>query len=111
MARRGLLAERLVRPLVIVGGSEPVEAPLLGGERIGRRCGGLRLEGLVHALVPAVLLRMTGSNALDCDPQPQPPHRKPGELKQPVGRGEWDAIVGANSPGQTTLLEQALKGT
>src|SRR5882762_7906502 len=40
-AGRGLLAERLVRPLVVVRRPEAVEAPLLGGERAGRRSGGL----------------------------------------------------------------------
>ena len=44
-----------------------VEAPLLLQE-VG--CGGLGrllLEGEVHALMPSVLFRMAGANALDAD--------------------------------------------
>jgi hypothetical protein len=39
----------------------------------------------MHALVPAVLLRLAGLNALDPNPQPQPPDR---ELAQGKRRRE-----------------------
>lgn len=53
--------------LVVVNGAEVIEAPLLGGERVGRRPGGLGLERGVHALVPAVLLGRAGIDALEPD--------------------------------------------
>src|SRR5262250_190707 len=57
-AGRRLLAQRLVGPLVIVGGAKRFELSLLA--RAGRRgrSGCLRLQRPVHALMGAVLLRM-----------------------------------------------------
>src|SRR5437773_11719417 len=60
-ARGQVLAERFVRPLGVVALPEPVEPPLLSGERAPWRPRGLGLERLVHALVPPVPLRMRGS--------------------------------------------------
>ncbi len=60
-ARGQALAERFVWPLGVVALPEPVEPPLLSGERAPWRPRGLGLERLVHALVPPVLLRMRGS--------------------------------------------------
>src|SRR3990172_7547018 len=55
--RRRLLAERLVRALVIVGLAEAIEAGLLRAGRRCRRTRGLSLERAMQPLVPAVLLR------------------------------------------------------
>jgi hypothetical protein len=57
-----------------------------------------------------VLLRMSRLNVLDRDPQPQPPHRKPGELKEPMRGSEGNAVIGADGPRQTTLCEKTFKG-
>src|SRR5260370_5127718 len=64
----------------------------------------------MHAVVPAVLLGMTGPDAFDADAQTQPPHREPGEIEKPVGRSERDTVVGADRLRKTSLLKQALKG-
>jgi hypothetical protein len=50
----------------------------------------------VHALMTAVLLRMTGLDAFDRDAQTQPPHRKLREIEQGVGAGERRAVVRAD---------------
>src|SRR5258708_4412145 len=78
-AGRGLLAECLVRPLMVVGGAEAVEALLLGGERGGRRRRRLGVERGVPALMPAVLLRPSRIGALAPDAPPDPPHPPPRE--------------------------------
>ena len=62
-----------MRPLVIEPIDEGIEARLLL-QRVG--CGGFGrfdFQREVHALMPAVLLRMAGANALDLNPQPEPP--------------------------------------
>src|SRR5437867_3953231 len=86
--RGGRLApEKLVRALVVVENTEPVEGALLGGQvRLGRprRRG---LEGPMHPLVGPVLLRTGGQNPLMLQAQPDPPDV---ELREAVdaGRGE-----------------------
>ena len=64
----------------------------------------------VHALVAAVLLRVARLDALDGDAEPEPPDREPGEVVEPVGAGEGNAVVGADGGGQAAFPEQALKG-
>src|SRR5690606_12636129 len=49
------VAQRLVRPLLVVDGPETVERPLLLLRRLARRPGGFRLQGAVHALVRATI--------------------------------------------------------
>lgn len=63
IGRRGLV-QRLVRPLIVVVAAEGVEAGLLLGQAGRRRIGGLRLQGPVHALVAAVLLRRGGPDVV-----------------------------------------------
>ena len=50
--------------LVVVFLPKAVEGPLLGGERGARRPNRAALQGLVHAFVGAVLLRMRGQDPL-----------------------------------------------
>jgi hypothetical protein len=71
---------------------------------------GFFLEGQVHALVTAILLRMTRPNAFNADAQTQPPHRKPGEIEQPVGRSKGNTVIGADGLRQSSLFEKALEG-
>ena len=63
----------------------------------------------MHAFVPAVLLGLTGFDALDGDAQAQPPDRELGEVVKPVGAGEWHPVVRADRRGQPALPEQALE--
>ena len=99
-----------MRPFGIELADEDIEAfPLL--QAVGaRRTGCFLLEGEVHALVTAVLLRMTGLDAFDPDTQSEPPHRELGEVEQGIGTGEGNAIVGADGARQATLGKQPLEG-
>src|SRR3546814_9768123 len=72
---------------------------LLQGVHAGRP-GGFLFEGEVHALVTAVLLRLSRLDALDGDTEPEPPHRQLRQVEEGVGAGEGDAVVGANGVGQ-----------
>jgi hypothetical protein len=64
-----------MRPVVVVLLDEAVESRLLLQDI--RRCwfGRFPLQRPVHALVPAVLLRMAWGDALDPNPEAEPPHR------------------------------------
>ena len=42
----------------------------------------------MHQLVPAVLLRIAGLDALDADPEPQPPHGELGQAEECTATGE-----------------------
>ena len=75
--------QRLMGALVVVLGDPGIEPGLLL-EHVGRcRFGGFLLQREMHALVAPVLLRVPGLNALNLNPEPQPPHR---ELTQSVDR-------------------------
>jgi hypothetical protein len=78
-------AKGLVWPLVIVNPDEPIEALLLLQEVERRRLGGFLLEREMHALMAPVLLRATRLDALDLDPQPEPPDGQLRETDQRVG--------------------------
>src|SRR6266446_1015008 len=82
--RRQLLRESFVRTLLVVVLTEAIEATLLFGDR---RCCGLRclgLEGAVHALVPAVVLRARRRNVAGLYAQFEPPYR---QARKPAGAG------------------------
>ena len=66
--------QRLVGPDIVVVVDEVIESCLLLQEILCCRFGGLDLQCQMHALVTAVLLRMTGLDALDVDAESQPPH-------------------------------------
>jgi len=50
----------------------------------------------MHALVTAVLLRMTRLDALDANPQSEPPDRELAQVEQGLARSEGRAIIAAN---------------
>ena len=79
---------------------EGVEASLLLQAVHARRAGGFLLQGEMHALMAAVLLRLARLDALDGDAEPEPPDRELGEVEQGIGTGEGDAVVGADGPRQ-----------
>jgi hypothetical protein len=56
-----------VRPLIVVVVDEVIELGLLLQEVVAGRLGGLQLQGQMHALMAAVLLRVAGLDALDLD--------------------------------------------
>ena len=64
-----------MRAVVVEVLDEVVELALLLQEVLGGRLGRFVLERQMHALVPAVLLRGAGLDALDPDPEAQPPDR------------------------------------
>lgn len=87
-------AERLVGPLVVVDGDEAIEPALLLPE-VGRgRFGRFLLQGEVHALVSAILLRAAWLDALDLDAEAEPPDGQTAEAEQGIGAGEGAAVVG-----------------
>jgi hypothetical protein len=59
----------LVRPVQVVVLDVVIEAGLLYEEVLGGRLDGLFLEREMRALVPSVLLRVTGLDAFDMDAQ------------------------------------------
>jgi hypothetical protein len=69
-------AEGLVRALTVVDLHEGLELASLLKQVLRRRLGRFLLQGEVHPFMPAVLLRVAGLDALDLDPQAQPPHRQ-----------------------------------
>jgi hypothetical protein len=98
-----------VWPLVVVALDEVVELGLLLQEVAAGRLGGLHLQGQMHALVAAVLLRTARFDAFDLDSEPEPPDGELGEIEERVGTGEGNAIIGADGLGQAELLENGLE--
>ena len=82
-----------MRPLGVELLEEVVEAGLLLEAVHAGWAGGLLLQGQVHALMAAVLLRMAGPDPLDGDAEPQPPDGELREVVEPVGAGEGNAVV------------------
>src|SRR3977135_1495022 len=64
----------------------------------------------VHALVTAVLLRMSRLDAFDRNAEAKPPDRELGEIEQGIGTGEGNAVVGADRERQASLTEQSFEG-
>src|SRR6266850_1952217 len=100
--------QRLVGALVVVQAAEVGEGPLLGGQRRPGWTNGLALEGLVHALVRAVLLRRGREDPLVLNAQAQPPDV---ERRQPVNaaRGEGYPVVRTNRARQAIFAKQAIE--
>jgi hypothetical protein len=105
--RGALHVQSLVRPFVVELPEKLVEFALLLQAVHSRRSSGFVFERETHALMPAVLLRMTGLDAFDDDAQTQPPHGKFGEIEQRVGRGEGHTVVGADAVRQAALPRAA----
>src|SRR5271168_4213456 len=65
----------------------------------------------MHALVTAVLLRVTWFDAFDRNPEPEPPDREFGQVKERIGTCEGNAVVSADGVWQTELLEDILENS
>ncbi len=84
-----LHGQRLVRPFAIELLPEVIESfLLLQGVHAGWPCRFL-LEGEVHALVAAILLRVAWLDALDGDSEAQPPDCELAQVEQGIGRGSF----------------------
>src|SRR5262245_35673778 len=103
----GTAAEKLVRPLLVVEEAEAIERPLLPGQVVLWRPGGRGLERAMHAIMGAVLLRMTRENPLVLNPQAHPPDIELREPVDPRGR-EGHAIVGADGLRQAVLPKETI---
>src|SRR5260370_20885750 len=101
-AGRRLKIQRLVRPLVVVDGAERVEAALLLSEGGRRRAGGFRVQGAMHALVAAVLLRLSPLDPLPPNGAPYPPDREPRQPPRPRRIGKRP-LVPPDRPPQPRL--------
>src|SRR6185312_3278930 len=102
-----LLAQSLVRPFLVVVTREGNEATVLVSPISRRRPHGLQKRQM-EALVPTVLLRLTGVDPFMPDAQLDPPgrqHRQPGR----PGRGERRAVVGTDHLRQAIVAESPLK--
>lgn len=98
-----------MRALLVEDADELIEPGLLLQEVLRGRLGGFLLERQMHALMATVLLRMPRLDALDVDPQAQPPHREARQAKQGIGAGKGSTVVSADRPGKPKFLENPLK--
>src|ERR1700724_1406330 len=75
-------------------------------------CGGLGgffLQGQMHALMAAILLRMARLNALDANAEPEPPNRELAQIEQGVSGSEGNTVIAADVRRQAALLKKPLK--
>src|SRR5579885_836595 len=103
---RALHGGRLVGAFGVKLAQEGIEPGLLLEAIHAGRARGFLLQGEMHALVPAVLVRMTRLDALDGDAESEPPHRKAREVVEAVGTGEGEPVVAPDRHGQAALAEE-----
>jgi hypothetical protein len=80
--RRAPHVQGLVRPLVVELLEKIIEFAMLLQTVHARETSGFGFERKMHALMPAILLRMTGLDAFDGDARMQPPDGELGEVEQ-----------------------------
>ncbi len=100
-----LLIQGLMGSFLVVDAPEVIEGALLSGERSTWRFGRVPLERSVHALVPAVLLRLSGLDERGCNPERD---EVDGELREAAQgiRGEGKAVVGEHEIGKSVGPKQ-----
>jgi hypothetical protein len=98
-----------VRSFVVKDFDEVIESGLLLKEVSGCGLGCLFFQRKMHALMTSVLLRVARLDSLDADPQPEPPHRKPAQVKQSMGRSERNTIVAADVRRQAAFFKKLFK--
>ena len=98
-----------MRALLVASLQKRIEARLL--LQHVRRCGMCRfgLQGEVQALVPAILFGMARRDALERDPQPQPPHGELAQAVQSMRGGERHAVVDPDRVRQPVVLKPAFE--
>src|SRR6266851_6549239 len=95
MRGRRRLAQTLMWAVLIVVAPETIEAHLLRGLICGRRGGGFRFQGAMHALMAAVLLGLAWIDSLQRNSGLKPFHRQPRKSRG-AGRRERFSIIGAD---------------
>jgi hypothetical protein len=95
-----------VRTDVVEFIAEVVEPTLLSWQASSGRPGRFVLEGLVHPFVAAILLGFPGLDEFREYAEANPPSRERGETGKSVS-GEGDAVVGADSVGESEFIEEA----
>src|SRR5438876_649650 len=106
-ARRGALAERLVRSLFIVVAHKLREAACLSRAGWRRWLHGFQKRAM-KALMSAVLLRMARIDPFMPDAELDPPHRQRRQAGGP-GRGKRRTVVRSDHFRQAVLAERPIK--
>ncbi len=100
--------ERFVRPLVIELEAKTIENFLLRTCGSARRSRGFGLQRAMHSLVPTVVLRLSGTNAVVADSEANPPDRQARKPLQ-ASRRERRTVVGADRLWQAELAKSRLE--
>lgn len=100
--------QRLVRPIVVVLCSKPIETALLRLCVARHRPSGLGLESFVHPLVRTILLGPSGHDQNGLDVELDPPNREPRQARQSWA-GKRRTVVGPNCPWKTVLSKEPLE--
>ena len=72
---------------------EVIETGLLLKTVLASGSGGFGFKSAVHALMPAVLLGVTGLDALNANTKSKPPDTKLGKIVKTIGRSKGNPIV------------------
>src|SRR5438045_1002896 len=104
VVRPAPVTQTAMRPLFVVLGAKGVEGALLGAQVGLGRLSGRGLQGTVHALMPAILLRLTRIDAFGQHAKLQQPHAESTQTTD-GDTGKRRSIVGAHHPGQTVLAK------
>src|SRR5262245_49430228 len=102
------LAQRLMRPFLVVMVAEHIKARLLLGRIRRRRVSGLLVQGAMHPLVSAVLLWRGRMDEARFDPELEPPSRQPGETTRST-RAKGGSVVATDRPRQAISSERRRK--
>lgn len=97
-----------MRALLVVLAPEQVKGLLLEEEVRPGGHGGLQLQREMHSLVLAVLLRLSGNDALEPNAEPEQPDRERRETTG-AGRRERRAVVGPDRGGETELAKRGVE--
>jgi hypothetical protein len=82
---RRVLVERLVGPIMVIGGLPAFKAPLLGRKIGGRRLGRLGFQIAMHALMRTVVLGRARPRELHFNPLLDPPQAQARQAAQTIG--------------------------